>query len=781
MRRILICALVVSGLVAVGANAAVGVNVPQGANPPTTEVSRTHPLIIIQAWPGGEGTDEQAAEKLVSNWKYHLEDDIKPYVSVEIEARTVDPEKRLKQFRIMLDAAQKSGIPITLQIYDPDPQYAMPLWAVEKLLKEYSCINVVQIAEMRTSFYTDFGAELDLAVPAPLRYAIEVIKLSARYGRHVSWQLDRTRLTHIAADRLCGPVRDVMREYRDYILPQNEYLGPWHLVRQGSGMGLWIAGLCSNWGIEPQSWWWADATFISPGVFGEYPGPEGTLGMPDEFYRAMFLSGVMTGATVYANEPFWDNWNEIRSARWHDVVYPLMRRVIDEQLIPTQEQVLEKIKVAYQTEEARSITEFHGMLRDIDFEADKGYLARAAYGCQIRGLQHELIPNVSKYYFIPILPVGTRSDVLSRFDAVLKPGQFKSEEEYRTFLDSFYKSADGEGTAYILSIGNATYVLQTRENLYEEQTYSIKVPVAVRSLWAKKSEGAIQLTWLPVPKATSYRVWQRTERPQREFMWKPIRDNVTAPSIQLENQAQGEFAVTAFTTELEPVNGTVNYPDALIFSNRESRIVESARVTGGSTEGTAKPLPVLADTRPKSQDWWHVWKGVPSGKKEIAQDVLSAMERFKFAYENGDVRTLMDFYARDYQDPNGHHKEYVGVAWKWWLRRLKDPWVEMQPKEWDLSLFESMRTVRLKVYARFRGVQRWDEPYEFDAFPRTPRHTGAQVWWTWRKGDDGAWRIVATEPAFPNFGEMVWYARQPESRMSLDEFRDGPVERDYAP
>src|SRR5947207_1341468 len=83
----------------------------------------------------------------------------------------------------------------------------------------------------------------------------EVLNLCGRYGKHLSLQI-QTDMAHLASDRLAGPLLELFRDYREYLLPQNECIPPSYYLTQAAAWGLWLAGYCENWGMEPQWWWW---------------------------------------------------------------------------------------------------------------------------------------------------------------------------------------------------------------------------------------------------------------------------------------------------------------------------------------------------------------------------------------------------------------------------------------------------------------------------------------------------------------------------------------------
>ena len=77
----------------------------------------------------------------------------------------------------MLRIVQPHNIPIVLQVAGDEPEWTSPLWVVETLLQEFSCIKAIQVVEWRCAYYTRFGGDLDMAIPPNLRYLGEVLKL----------------------------------------------------------------------------------------------------------------------------------------------------------------------------------------------------------------------------------------------------------------------------------------------------------------------------------------------------------------------------------------------------------------------------------------------------------------------------------------------------------------------------------------------------------------------------------------------------------------------------
>ena len=109
-------------------------------------------------------------------------------------------------------------------------------------------------------------------------------------------------------------------------------------------------------------------------------------------------------------------------------------------------------------------------------------------------------------------------------------------------------------------------------------------------------------------------------------------------------------------------------------------------------------------------------------------------------------------------DPNGFHKEYASWAWKWWLIRNRNGVMLRQIRSWDFSRYEDAGEVRVRLFSLFRAVRFDDQPfgYGYDGTMRIPRHANEEITYTWKKEDDGVWRILHTDPALPNMAEVLF-------------------------
>ena len=763
---------------------------PPGCKPPALKISREHPLILLYG-PG-------SAELTVKCWG-HLPEDFKPCCVVTMDPPALDLRQRLEGWRRMLQIVQKQDIPIALQVCGDEAEWTTPLWVIETLLKQFSCIKIVQIVEVRCGFFSRFADDLDMAIPPNLRYLGEVLKLCGRYGKHLSLQI-QADMVHLGSDKLSGPLRDLFRNYSEYFLPQNECIGPSYYSAQTATWGLWLAGYCQNWGMEPQWWWWTkgESYFIKPGMFGVEAELETDEDKYCRLYRAFLIEGALMGATVFSIEPPQDIWHgEFTDKRHFDeVIYPTLRQIIEQRLIATKEDVLQRAKVAYQLKECANLHEYDAMLQDLDLEVANGYLERAAYGVLLPHLMKEMIPDTAgRYYFIPLLPVGTPQGLLRRFEKVIQPGECSSTEAYRELLNRYCPATENSGKAAannracVLKCGRAIAVMQSRENLFEKQPFAVELPRCITGLRAESDAAGRRLSWEPEPAARSYRIWKRIEEAKVYPQWELMKAGLQTSSWPLQSLSgpagrgagsryagtgYGTFAVTSETAAKKRLEGTINFGEYLLFRADESPIVEQAVLTRDGCK--IEKVSWTDESLPVRQEVWRIFDGVQEEHRKEAEAVLETFGGLIAAFEAKELDRLMSFYAPDYRDSNGYSTEYARRSWLWWFQRTVTPYVVSQVRSWDLGRVAEGE-ISFTAWNRFRGTIVWDEPFGYHGRVRLPRHDGDRVTWTWKRDEEGRWKLLRTSPALPNFGEMLWISRGHDVKHVMSDFTDAPSSR----
>ena len=734
---------------------------------PEVRISPEHPLILLQssaAFGDADSSQEQAkrveearrhGEEIVRVWNL-LPSDIRPLCQIQIELRVQEHSLRKMLFEEMLRPVQANEVAVSLQIADPHDEYVFDLNAVESLLQTFPCIKSLMVSEQQFAHYAKFNVE-DYAVPPHVRYCMDVIQLGAHYGKHTVLVLQGLKWLHIGADTLNRPLLEAMRSFSDYVIPVNEHIEPRHLTRQTAVWGLWLGDFVTHWGVEPQSWWFESSFMNTPGIFGDHLHP---AEMPPEMYRPMILQGAAMGATVYSFEPWWDLFDYGNSRCWAEVILPTLREVIQSELIPSKEQVLEKTPVAYQLAPARSIHDFHINMRDLDWLSDDGTLAQLVYGVWEPMLEFELVPNKSNW-FIPLLPAVVSEEAAGRFPRLLHAGDCDDEACWREQLSGYLKEPASIPQAWTCEINDHAYVMHTHENLYEKQFFEVETAQPVRNITASLTEnGSLQLNWDEVPQTASYEVCFTSAKGSTAVL-----ATVSETSYVVNLPEPGKFSVTCSTRSRERYSGSVNYLDCLVFSQRISRPVEHILFTKEGTVLNEKEEAVT-DTRPESQQIYPDYSGVPEQFQRLAEEVTGALDEFKNAYESMDWKRLTALYDPAYEDANGFHREYVSRAWKWWFRRNNKCFLLRQIRNWDFSEYSHSEIVKNTLFLYCTAVRWDDQPFGYDGIVRIPRHKGAEVQCSWIK-KEGRWRLLKTEPSLPNLEEILWNSRPMDKEEKL--------------
>jgi len=737
-------------------------------SPLKVTISPSHPLLIIMVNPGP--SYDEAGRMMVKLWE-DLDDDVRPLVTVQIEGTRSDNYHRDE---VHLRYAQGVGLPVTLQIQgdNGDRHDTMPIDRVRRFVDTYPCIVGLQIVEASQRTFADHAAGPEYSMGRNARYARDVIRLAGEYGLFMSWQLMRENYAVIGCSGDNEALYDAVCEYGDYVIPMHEMNCEFaKLIDHMGAMGLWLAGATAQWGVEAQSWYWHDSGYRAPGIC--YPG---TLDMPGELYAIMFLLGASAGATAYSIEPPQDAWSEQAGWRYREWMRPLLTRLVKERLIPTRDEVLAAMPVAYHLPRCRRPADWHRVSADLDFDHGEGRLIRAMDGVYDRARDAEMIPNNPRYGWIPALPAKTSESILSRFGRILRPGDAESVEQARRILGEHFPPVD-RGEAWSQTVGPLTVAMNTHENWFVPESVKLTVPrrpTGVRLI----QEGAVVLAWDRHEGDRGYRVWRLRDGIETCLTEEPM------PEARLEIgdvEAGDRYAVSAITSATDAIEGTLHLHQFVVLSNRESRKSSWISLSGETQEITrfAESLPgstpeieaaesrCAACTAAEDLASPVVASGDPF--RDAKYEVMAAMAGWKRAIEAEDVEAFLAWYAPEYREPDGRTTESVNAV----LRALLWPYLKGQhgelAKAWSCVPAWSYPCLRLLVrdwpsvapdrvevdvaYELWMGAGPEFEPS--DMF-KHPWGRPNRMRMTWRRAADG-WRLAATDPAFLRIEDTVPY------------------------
>jgi hypothetical protein len=747
----------------------------QAQYPPlTTEISPDHPLFIFAVTPPAGMDGAAYAPELAEAWET-LPAAMQPYSVLAISAPPALAGERVLFYHGVLAAAQQAGIPVVLGIDGAAVDQHLRPDDLESLFQQYTVIRGAETRAPRFDLYPRPGAWPGLDPGHAV--LIEWTERAARYGRFLHIALGGMQWPRMMAAPAAKPVYDKFMASKGYVIPSVWTRGEHVLPQQAALMGLWLEGATQHWGVAADARWYQDAQFLAPGLYGLQDPPPPA---PAELYRLMLLNGAMGGACVYAFPDPRDLWVTDNPTAWEAAILPTLSELLARGAIARGDFVLKSARVACQLASAGDPQAFHVNLSDIDPVLDKGLLFRAAYGGEHFGVIPELSPNRAGRFWVPLLSAHAGDDAKGQFAAVVPAGSLTSPEIWDGTLAP-HAAPVGEGEAFVAQVGRAVFVYNTRENEAVTQRFTVPgAPAPVRAITASREADAIVLAWPFRESDVSYTVLRRA---LPATTWETLVSGIaerTFREVPPDPQATYAYAITALTNETEPYTGQVAARQYLLLSAVESRVAEEVVMSPVLTQAQSVPVEAPADPAPAPaappavdsaappaeapappQDPALLAQQMREGIKVILEDRLAQMTR---VFATPDIEGLLELYAEDYADPEGWTRPYVRRTFRWFFDHYRAPRMRHQVRTWNFDNFDTMGRVTTRVYVRLAGYAVSDASgTEADVRATLPLSPGSEVDITWVQRE-GAWRILTTNPALPNFRDLLSYSAGPHDR-----------------
>lgn len=181
----------------------------------------------------------------------------------------------------------------------------------------------------------------------------------------------------------------------------------------------------------------------------------------------MMLMGACSGATVYqfesggSWETFGHPFHQGKPTEWvRDVLFPLFERLVEWELIPSQEEVIASMPVAY-----------HACPEDVEWVGDEeGFVVNR----RLRNLLdvaykwhyfNEMIPNVAGRQIVSVIPSLASKRLLPRFKTLLLPKDAEEREQLeKAFWEAYEKEGRVEGNAFCVKVGPRIFACNPWEN-----------------------------------------------------------------------------------------------------------------------------------------------------------------------------------------------------------------------------------------------------------------------------------------------------------------------------
>lgn len=229
-----------------------------------------------------------------------------------------------------------------------------------------------------------------------------------------------------------------------------------------ANMGLYLSGILPNYYYETENWYWDHAGYRELGT--QFGPREGRYDMcPAMFANLQVLAGLARGAGGFKVEHVMLGKGKTEeSYELNRILMPFLRSLITHKMVPTKEEVLKNIKAAVVLpDDAVDIT-----LRDSWGPFDALY--RATYTLAEHSEHNENWPDNSRYYFIPLLPAGTKSFPGTK---VLPLSELKTVEQVKAVFDQLYPPIKGD--AFRAVVGDKIFIMPGKENADRIFTYDI--------------------------------------------------------------------------------------------------------------------------------------------------------------------------------------------------------------------------------------------------------------------------------------------------------------------
>jgi hypothetical protein len=153
---------------------------------------------------------------------------------------------------------------------------------------------------------------------------------------------------------------------------------------------------------------------------------------------------------------------------------PLMEMVLQDNIIPSREQVLDKTKVAYHIDDMYA-PEIAAWGNEFYRELYASKTPDRLYD-ENRSM-FEWLPRSGRYFTIPMLPLLATKEMLDKFETVINSkfyAEFGSNTAKKRWFDEIYP-AEYSGDAWVENVGDWWYIMNPRENKPDSAEFSLKL------------------------------------------------------------------------------------------------------------------------------------------------------------------------------------------------------------------------------------------------------------------------------------------------------------------
>jgi hypothetical protein len=424
------------------------------AAPLRVEISSENPLFVFNLY----NCDTSSIYWLDDN----MPGDIKDNWAIQFVSLIKDKPEARSDVEAALRVCDELGFKAFIQVQHTSRRNDVPSDFLDSLFKNHHMLIGLVVAEFSVAMSPLYG--MSITMTQGIKRFIDVVVPN---GGYFMWQDMGYEWKHpfsVAGSNTS--LFEKITTHKENIIFVDKHNGrSKRYVGPASAMGFYVTDQAAAWGINSEDWIWWEAGLgplfeESVGVSRAHRMWPSVFTYPESLYGAEWLIAAAGGATVYSLECPYHGFATLDTEKrflpaWHKVILPLVRKLLNDNLIPDRSAVLDKMKVAYHPDSA------------LPREYQDDDLFKSLYGPEESSL-YEWLPSTGRYYFLPVLPKLSPDNALGLFDDVITTDYYKKHFRNNPAAKQDYFNARypsfSEGDSWVVNHANTWYLVNPNEN-----------------------------------------------------------------------------------------------------------------------------------------------------------------------------------------------------------------------------------------------------------------------------------------------------------------------------
>lgn len=722
----------------------------QNKIPLLAEISENHPLFIFNC-DLSELNSESAREKVHSQWN-SLIDDLKSNSALQLcfSKGFFQDLGKIEDYlsNIFTEVKIPCILRITLNLNRenlPEPQEITALFA------RLPNLIGISISDFSLNIYPSSDGSIH-----PDYFQVEwissLIVIASRYGRFVFLPMNAVELVRLLSHPKAEPLLKVMKDNADYVIPSYSFNGDFAPIGLGAIIGLYLGGFSNRIGVECGSAWYHRSYIVSPCVIGK--APQNSVSMYTPLFRGMILESILTGSTVYLFPDEESLWVGKEKSHWTQAIEPTLIEIVKRNLVPSKEMVRNRIKLGYRCFPAGTAEEFWKMGESLFPQFGTVTMGEIIYGTKEAQKLPDIVPERGENFILPLFPFIFQPEGR---DMELVGFQPNYPEWNWSYVSTKIGQVVGEGSAFITAVGKYLFVFNSMEHQFQLQSYKILLPSPVRKFTASRIDGnRIRISWNFREGDVSYSVYRRYPPEDKyELLVRGI-DSLQWEDSSVDLSRSVAYSVSALTTEIESLEGSVAPGEYKVYSLVESRIAEEVVIL--PEMNFAESVPIIEHLK---EEEWNCPDPVNLFSEEeqnLAREIKNVLSSLETAIMRKDVEAICSIFSHDYKDSLGSGIGHIKYGLNLFFRIVPSPRFLYQIKDIKFDKDENGGIiVQTRLFMKITGF-RVSDPLGIKSALRvelSPPSEEGEVNLSWSK-QDSLW-VVRSSDYFPfEFCETIY-------------------------